>query len=94
MAQERRRMPRYRLETDIEVENGSGQTVDVSCNGIFFETSRRLVPGDEISLVLPFEHTRPGSCVRCRATVVRVERRGGQFGVAATYEPVAFNLPV
>ena len=95
MNQERRRMPRYRIDVAIAVdEDGTGRTIDLSSNSVFFETTRRLSPGDQAALVFPFQYSGPGNCVNCTAQVVRVEARGSQFGVAATYEPVAFSVSV
>jgi hypothetical protein len=91
--QERRRSPRYRIDATISVDEGTGRTIDLSSNGVYFESTRPLQPGDHLALVFPFEHSGAGASVRCQARVVRVESRSGQlFGVAATYEPVAFNV--
>lgn len=92
MTHERRRQPRYRLDTEIAVDNGRGRTVDISPSSVYFETGTRYRPGDEIALVLPLEQIGPGANVECRGCVVRVEARGPLFGVAATYEPTAFNV--
>ena len=93
MTQERRQVPRYRIESTIAVGQGMGRTVDLSSRGVYFETSERLNPGDTVPIVFPFERTDPGASVKCTAIVVRVEPRGELFGVAATYEPVAFSVP-
>ena len=86
-------MPRYRLESTIAVEEGSGMTLDLSSRGVFFETALALKPGDSIAIVFPFEQTGAGASVKCNARVVRVEPRGDRFAVAATYEPVSFSVP-
>jgi hypothetical protein len=90
--QERRRMPRYRIDATIAVDDGTGRTIDLSSNSVYFETARTLTPGDEVALVFPLEHTGPASCVRCTGRVVRVDPRGDAVGVAATYEAVAFSV--
>lgn len=92
MTQERRRMPRYRIDAAIAVDGGSGRTIDLSSNSVYFETMSRLAPGDEVGLVFPFEHATPNASVRCKAHIVRVDVRGDMYGVAATYEPVAFSV--
>jgi hypothetical protein len=51
-----------------------------------------MSPGDEVSLVFPFEHAGPHASVKCKARIVRVDARGDQFGIAAVYEPVAFSV--
>ena len=92
MIQERRGVPRYRIDAAIAVNDGSGRTIDLSSNSVYFETARRFEPGDEVALVFPFEHSRPGAAVKCMARVVRVDPRGSLFGIAATYEPVSFSV--
>lgn len=94
MVQERRQVPRYRIESTIAVGEGTGRTIDLSSRGVFFETAQRLAPGDEIAIVFPFEQTSRGASVKCSGRVVRVEPRGDLLGVAATYEPVTFSVPV
>jgi hypothetical protein len=91
--QERRRVPRYRLDAEIAVNNGRGRTIDLSADSVYFESARAYAPGDEVSLVFPFEHGARETSVRCTALVVRVDPRGNLFGIAATYEPVAFSVP-
>jgi len=92
--QERRLMPRYRIDAAIRINDGLGCTINLSANGVFFETPRPFAPGDHVALVFPFEHSGSGTVVTCDAEVVRVESRGNFFGVAATYEPVAVSVPL
>jgi hypothetical protein len=64
----------------------TAQTRDVSANGVFLYTNSRMEQGSEVELVLilPPELTSGEKCwVCCQATVVRVEERGSDFGVAA-----------
>ena len=91
--QERRRAPRYRIDSTIAVDGGTGRTIELSSNSVYFETTRPLRPGDNVALIFPLEHSRPGASVRCTGMVVRVDSRGELYGVAATYEPVAFSVP-
>jgi hypothetical protein len=93
VTEERRQMPRYRIDSTIAVGNGVGRTIDLSSRGVYFETAETLKPGDQVTIVFPFEQTGPNASVRCSAHVVRVEKRGPLNGVAATYEPVAFTVP-
>jgi hypothetical protein len=90
---ERRRAPRYRLDAVIAVGDGTGRTIDLSSNSVYFETARRFAPGEQVALVFPFEHSTPGASVKCTARVVRVDPRGALFGIAATYEPESFSVP-
>ena len=92
MTQERRRTPRYHIDTAITVDSGTARTIDLSSNGVYFESARVMSPGDEVSLVFPFHHTGPHASVKCKARIVRVDTRGDMFGIAAVYEPVAFSV--
>ena len=92
MTTERRRYPRYRLDAEISVNDHVGRTIDISSSGVFFESPVGFTPGEEVLLVLPFQESGP-TRVECRARILRVEPRGTMYGVAATYEPTAFNIP-
>jgi hypothetical protein len=90
--QERRRTPRYRIDATIAVDEGTGRTIDLSSNSVYFESERAFAPGDRVALVFPFEHSGAAASVKCTAQIVRVDPRGQMFGIAATYEPVAFDV--
>jgi hypothetical protein len=92
VTQERRRLPRYRLGTDITVDDVTGRTLDVSGNGILFETARPFTPGDQVAVVLSLAHTAPATSVTCTARVVRVEPRGEAFAVAVMYELIGVGV--
>jgi len=92
LTNERRRHPRYRLDAEILVNDHVGRTVDISSSGVFFESPVGFTPGEDVVLVLPFQESGP-TRVECRARVLRVETRGTMYGVAAAYEPMAFNIP-
>jgi hypothetical protein len=92
MIQERRRAPRYRLDATIAVADGTGRTIDLSANSVYFESVQPFTPGDEVPLVFPLEAGGSGGRVQCTARVIRVDARGDVFGVAATYEPVVFSV--
>ncbi len=90
MIKERRGAPRYRIDAEIAVGEGTGRTIDLSSNSVYFEAVGHFAPGEQLELVFPFEHGSRGASVRCLARVVRVDPRGECFGIAATYEPVDF----
>ncbi len=74
-----------RVRTAHGVEH-SGQTRDVSSNGVFLYTKSNMEMGAEVELVLilPPELTAGQKCwVCCQGTIVRSEQVGGEFGVAA-----------
>jgi hypothetical protein len=77
---------RVRHKRGNEQVDHMAQTRDVSANGVFLYTKSRMEPGAEVELVLilPPELTSGEKCwVCCHATIVRVEERGTEFGVAA-----------
>jgi hypothetical protein len=90
--QERRRSPRYRVDATIAVAAGTGRMIDLSSNSVYFESDQPFSPGEEVPLVFPLESGGSGAQVQCTGRVVRVDQRGPLFGIAATYEPVIFNL--
>jgi hypothetical protein len=64
----------------------TAETRDVSASGIFLYTKSRMEKGSDVELVLilPPELTSGKKCwVCCQATIVRVEKEGSEFGVAA-----------
>jgi hypothetical protein len=93
---ERREAPRYAITADIPLAgNVSITCVNLSSRGIYFHTGQAFVEGQEMSLTLPFNSAGPSETrVTCNARVVRVEQFRDGYGVAATYEPVAFEVAV
>ncbi|HYX67900.1 MAG TPA: PilZ domain-containing protein [Terriglobales bacterium] len=91
---ERRTQPRHVFQLPALVKHGDGgrrstatiTTRDISSGGIFFFAGTKVKKGSEIDLILvmPPEIKRfAHRWVCCQATVVRVERKRRQFGVAA-----------
>jgi PilZ domain len=88
---ERRAGTRIKTRVDTRVRTAGGkdhtaQTRDVSANGVFMYTNSKMEKGTEVELVLilPPELTSGEKCwVCCQATVVRVEQKGSDYGVAA-----------
>lgn len=85
-------MPRYRLDATIAVAEGTGRLIDISANSVYFESVEPFAPGDDVPLVFPLEAGARGGQVHCTGRIVRVDPRGEMFGIAATYEPVIFNV--
>ena len=88
---ERRSGTRIATRTSTRVRTAQGsdvnaETRDVSANGIFLYTNSKMEKGTDVELVLilPPELTAGEKCwVCCQATIVRVEEKGNDFGVAA-----------
>ncbi len=90
---ERRRARRYSIDAAIKVNEETALAIDLSREGVFFESAQPFRVGERVSLVLPYEHTGDGTSVTCTARVVRVEPRGEFHGIAASYDPVARGTP-
>ena len=91
---ERRTAARHVFQLPALVKHGHGgrratatiTTRDISSGGVFFFAGSKVKEGSEIDLILvmPPEIKRfAHRWVCCQATVVRVERKRKQFGVAA-----------
>ena len=78
-----------RVSTRMRTSEGgdhTAQTRDISANGVFLYTNSKMEKGTDVELVLilPPELTSGEKCwVCCQATIVRVEEKGTDFGVAA-----------
>ena len=85
--EDRRRATRYRFVAPVHLGNGStGQTLDMSTCGVFFETEQSYTLGEKIRLSVVLKD----STVQCQGTVVRVEPLEGAFGVAVELEVYDF----
>jgi hypothetical protein len=90
---DRRRARRYAIDAAIKVNDETALTINLSRSGVFFESERPFRVGDPVSLILPYEHTRPGASVACTARVRRIEPRGEFYGVAAMIEMMSCTIP-
>jgi PilZ domain len=88
---ERRAGTRIKTRVSTRVRTAEGKdhnalTRDVSANGVFLYTNSKMEKGTDVELVLilPPELTSGEKCwVCCQATIVRVEEKGSDYGVAA-----------
>ena len=82
---ERRRLNRFRSGMTVELKNGTGVARNFSASGIYFETDQSFLPGEPIEFVMLMENSYLGQLVRvrCWGKVLRVDRNGGNTGVAA-----------
>jgi len=74
-----------RIRTQQGIEH-SGQTRDISANGVYLYSKSRMEEGSDVELVLilPPELTSGEKCwVCCQATIVRVDESQHEFGLAA-----------
>jgi hypothetical protein len=83
---------RFESVMPIELENGSGETRNVSASGIYFVTDMALVKGMPVSFTLRFKQASGGPfLLRGEARVVRLEQLGGKFGVGVTISHYEFE---
>lgn len=85
---EQREAPRFKGDMPVLTERGKGITCDLSSSGILFETDGSFSPGQPIEFSIVLEHLysdRP-VCLKCKGSIVRVEKRGKKIGVATTID--------
>lgn len=76
---------RFGIALPITLEDGEGETHDISDSGILFETGVESEPpvGAKISMTLQYSMDGQEYHTRCEVEVVRVERVGDRVNVAA-----------
>ncbi|TLZ67281.1 MAG: PilZ domain-containing protein [Methanobacteriota archaeon] len=80
---ERRRTPRYYVQLPIESAHGTGTTIDVSEDGVRFESTHRFVYGQVLTLRVVFRHVAGDyTPIDMTGDVVRVEKSGETLVVA------------
>jgi hypothetical protein len=90
---DRRRALRYPIASIIWVADARAVTMDLSSTGVYFAAEWPFTVGEEVPLVLAFEHSAPSRTrVICKARIVRVDPRLDGFLVAAAYEPIRFEI--
>ena len=81
---EQRSGDRFGIALPITMEDGEGETLDISETGILFETAAASQPQVGARIALTLQYTMDGQDyhTRCEAEVVRVERVGSRVNVA------------
>lgn len=76
---------RFGIALPITLEDGEGETHDISDTGILFETAAESEPqvGATIAMTLQYSMDGRDYHTRCEVEVVRVERVGNRVNVAA-----------
>ena len=85
---EKRVAPRFESAVPVVTECGKGICRDLSSSGVFFETDASFAPGQSIEFEIYLEHLYPDHpvCVKCKGSIVRVEKKGQKIGVATTID--------
>jgi hypothetical protein len=87
-----RRDERFESDLMIKLDQGDGIMRNVSASGVYFLTDANVKPGDSLKFTLEFSGPQIGLVwANCEARVVRVEPRGAQYGVGATFETIEFR---
>jgi hypothetical protein len=81
---EQRSGDRFGIGLPITLDDGHGETLDISETGILFETSAAAQSrvGDKVALTLEYTLDGHDYRTRCDAEVVRVEQVGSKVNVA------------
>ena len=85
---ELRESARFLGAMPVTTENTQGITRDLSSSGIFFETDGSFASGQTIEFSILLEHLYPDHpvCLKCKGSIVRVEKKGPGIGVATTID--------
>lgn len=79
---ELRAQERYPVALPITMEGEDGQTLDLSAQGVLFESPVRPAVGSLVTLAIQYQAGDIPLSIDCDGEVVRVERRGSVFNVA------------
>lgn len=82
---EKRASQRIQAEVPVYIGQTKGISRDVSWTGIYFLTDQRFDQGGPLSFSLDLNYALPGKPIKldCQGEVIRIERLGDKFGVAA-----------
>ncbi|MFC5497567.1 PilZ domain-containing protein [Caenimonas terrae] len=75
---------RFGIALAVTMDDGEGETLDISETGILYETSVESQPqvGAKVAMTLEYSVDGHDYRTRCEAEVVRVERVGNRVNVA------------
>ena len=82
---EKRSSQRIQVEVPVYIGHEKAVTRDVSWAGIYFLTEQSFSEGGELNFSLALSYALPGKPIKldCQGKVIRVERHGEKFGIAA-----------
>ena len=81
-AAEKRSEERVQAGLRVSLGSNTGLTRDVSASGLYFETEGCFVAGQAITLAVEIDTAAGKIALWCQGTVVRVEQRAREQGVA------------
>ena len=82
---EKRSSERIHVEVPVFIGQDESVSRDVSLTGIYFLTDHLFVEGGALDFSLELAYALPGMPIKlgCQGEVIRIEKRGGKFGIAA-----------
>lgn len=83
--EEKRASQRIQVEVPVYIGGEKAVTRDVSWAGIYFMTNQSFAEGGSLNFSMDLAYALPGKPIKldCQGEVLRVERHGKKFGVAA-----------
>jgi hypothetical protein len=82
---EKRASQRIQVEVPVYIGQEEAVTRDVSWAGIYFTTDQSFSEGGDLNFSIDLSYALPGKPLKldCQGEVIRVERHGEKFGIAA-----------
>ena len=83
--EEKRSSQRIQVEVPVYIGEETAVTRDVSWSGIYFMTEQLFPEGGDLNFSMDLTYALPGKPIKldCQGEVLRVERLGDKYGVAA-----------
>lgn len=91
IAKKKVRAVRHPAAFPVTLGPKKGLVKDISATGIYFEIDQKQAVGSNIEFVLDLETPGGPMQVQCHGTVVRIEKKAGKVGIAATIEKSIFK---
>lgn len=82
-ALDQRNAVRFDTSMPVQMEDSTGETVNISAHGIYFETDVQQRIGSLVNFTVEFTLYGQKHRLLCEGKVVRVETQGERIGVAA-----------
>jgi hypothetical protein len=89
---EKRETTRVPIEIPIQVGSDQGLSRDISFSGIYFTINKPFEAGENLQIVFELAHAVRDAPVHldCQGYVLRVEKVGQEYGIAAVIEDVTY----
>ena len=88
---EKRSAVRFATALPLVIKGVEGLIRNLSSTGLYFETNTALAPGSKVFLAVEVKVQGQKSKVLCDATVLRMDHKTGQWGVATRLDAPFFS---